>query len=290
MTTPGLWGLQQGSDIGDVVLLSAAGVFGSFQARQILITGAAADLLAGTVTLTGLTLGDSLGAVAFSTEETAELVAERSTFIGATQNPIQGESFTEAAANSSYGDRAWLRHGHHYSIYYTVGTGYGNVNWRALLRWRLPAAEWNNRTVRAVTIQVQVLEVPSLLYDIFWETFRSGWGGAALWLHNRSSATTPAWDESSTYNGIWNPPDIGARLGPAFAGGAGSRSVVLESDGIAAFAAAASGAGQGTLQDEVNICLAEQGSGDYTNACLLASTRHATVAWRPRAIITYLVS
>lgn len=291
MTTPGLWGLQPGSDIGDVVLVTASGVFGSFQARQVLITSVSTDLLAGTVTLRGLTLGDTIGAVAFSSEETAEVTAERSTFIGATQYPIQGDSFTEAHANSGYGNLAHLRHGHHYSTYYTVSIGYGNVNWRSILRWRLPAAEWGGRTVRAVTIQLQVLDVPSLPYDIFWDTYRSGWSGAALHLFNLSSASTPPWDETSTFNGIWSGGSyVGDRVGPAFAGGAGSRSVILDAGGVAAFAAAAAGTGQGSGADEVNICLGEMSQGDYTSACRIASTRHSTAAYRPRAIITYLVS
>jgi hypothetical protein len=292
MTTPGLWGLQDGSGVGDVVLLSAAAVFGTFSERQILITSASADLLAGTVTLKGLTLGDSVGTVAFSTEETAEVEAALTTFVGATQNP-NPDDFEDADAGAAYGAAGYLRLGHHYQI---LPVDRLNINWRALGRITLPAATWSGRTIKAVTIQVQVMSVPSLLYSVHMEQYppppappeewdevydyRSNFTGGTL---NRFMDET--WDGADTFNSLGGlggySADVGTQLG-SFSGGTGVKNIILDATGKALFVSAAAGSGEGGDGEDVNLCLGDFSSGDFTNAAILSKVI--------KAIITYQTS
>jgi hypothetical protein len=284
VTTPGLWGLQDGSDVGDVVLLSAAAVFGTFSERQILITSSSADLLQGTVTLKGLTLGDSVGAVAFSTEETEELESSLTTFVGATQNP-NPDDFEDADAGAAYGAAGYLRLGHHYVTAWPGNLLNGNINWRSLLRWNLPASPWSGRTIKAVTIQLTVNSVPSLPTQIVdppgdetyhEDDFRSGFTGGTLNIFGDDT-----WDGADTYNSLGGlggySADVGASLG-SFSGGTGQKNIILDATGKQLFIDAAAGSGDGAGRD-VNLCLGDFSSGDYTNAAILAAIA--------KAIITY---
>jgi hypothetical protein len=285
MTTPGLWGLQDGSGVGDVVLLTAAAVFGTFSERQILITSSSADLLAGTVTLKGLTLGDSVGAVAFSTEETAEVEAALTTFVGATQTP-DPDDFDDADASQSYGSAGYLRLGHHYVTQFLTPEAEkvfpysGNINWRTLGRITLPAAIWSGRTVKAVTIQVGVNSVPSLPYGAN-ETgilYRSGFTGGTL---NRFLDET--WDGADTYNSLGGlggySADVGAQLG-SFSGGTGVKNILLDATGKALFVDAAAGTGEGGDGEDVNLCLGDFSSGDFTNAAILSAVIKAIITYQ----------
>lgn len=99
-TTPGLWGLQANSDIGDAVSLSANGIFGEWNQKQVRVFSVAADLWNGTVTLTAATIGDQVGSIAFSGEATVILTPVHDTYVRALDTGgIYGAAQTLAHSN-----------------------------------------------------------------------------------------------------------------------------------------------------------------------------------------------
>lgn len=282
-TVPGFKGLQAGSDVGDIVKVTAPSIFGNFVARKILLTSKTVDLINGGVQFGGLTLGDQVGSVAFSSEQTTLIQAVTSTFIGASENPVPGLNFEDANAAAGYGDKNYLRHGHHYSQTQIAGAT-GNINWRTLIRLNLDSA-WATRSIRNVSVVLIVTEIPSLLYNYYFEhipplpgdspiyVYRSNWSGVNLCAFNNDS-----WGGSTSYNAASFDANCGSVIGNLVSG-MGSRTVTLNSSGVALFRNAAIGNGQGAAGRDVNLCLGNLGGGDYTSSCKLSKTIEVVITY-----------
>ena len=109
--------------------------------------------------------------------------------------------------------------------------------------------------------------------------YGQGWNGATL-----QKTTNDTWTNLSTWDStsLTKTDSLGS-----FPGGLGTKSIVLNAAGIAMFQDAADASGQGVGNDEVNIALNDTSSGNFTDTCKIASIQHATVAYRPKAIIVY---
>ncbi len=162
-TTPGLFGLQAGSDIGDIVVLKTDGYFGAnmVTGKQVVIVSVNPDLINRTVQLGALTIGDTIGSIAFDGDITSSLVSFVDT------------SVKEDDPNSSFGSDATLVYGD--------DPGGAGTNQRCAIRFDLSSLA-GSATVKSATLRM---------------TIRSFDDPAALVIRQLNST---AWSESSTYN------------------------------------------------------------------------------------------
>lgn len=272
-TVPGYKGLQQGSQVGDVVKVTAPAAFGDFTARKIIITSKAVDLINGGVQIKGLTMDNQLGVVAFSSEETLVIPASETTFIGATETPCGSNSFPLADANSSYGNLDFLLHGHHYAysgVCQNSQYGFGNINWLTFFCWSFDTSQWLNSTVKKVSVNLNVECYPELRFEDEAELLtRSGWNGTTLHVANRDIDNL-----NKSYNNMINylSSDISSIIGTCVGTmgiGMGSLSIPLNNDGIEKFSLATRGLNYGT--SKAILVFNNSNSGDFTSVAKISS-------------------
>jgi len=275
-------------DIGDVVGITLPIVGYNSKSHQVYsITD---NLQSGAPVLEMVSRSDQYGSISISLEDTAEVSASLSTFIGTTDTECSGTSFTDAAYSGSYGGLSYLRHGHHWAgstlcqASSPAQLGYNNVNWRTFFRFQLPNATWGSRTITGVSIQIQITSVPYLeqSYNAITKEliYNTGWNGSTI--HECNHET---WTGSSSWNSFdgagtdYNPAtDQGSSLG-SFSNGAGTKTVALNSTGVQMFIDAAALTGQGGSGDEVNLCLVDLSNGSYTDAALISKTITALITY-----------
>lgn len=289
-SVPGFKGLQDGSDVGDVIKVTAPQTYGDFSNRKIMVTGKSVDLINGGVKFQGLTLDNQIGVVAFSSEETVVIPASESTFIGATEIPCSGNSFPYADANTSYGNLGFLMHGHHYAysgVCANSSFGFGNVNWVSIITWQLNADDWENRTIKSIGIVLNVESIPSLRFESEgpFQT-RSNWDGCSL--HNSSKDLQSIHGSFNNYVTIADgnldslyKDEIGE-----FAVGTGKVHIPLNSRGKESFAKASVNENYGTSR--VILLLKRFSKGDYTNAVKISSIHSSNYNNNPLAVVSYI--
>ena len=287
-SVPGFLGLQQGSDVGDVIRVTAPGVYGNFKAKKIMITSRTVDLINGGTEIKGLTLESSVGVVAFSSEETVIIPASASTFIGATEIPCGNKSFPDADANASYGHLDYLMHGHHYAqsgVCVNSQYGYGNINWITFFQWSFNVSAWGNRTVKNISVVINIEDHPELRCEYEGEQLtRSNWNGSGIYLSNfllssvNKSYNSFLEDAMGNINNLYSS-EIG------FVGnGTGEICVPLNSYGVTGFEEASKGDYKGG--NSIAVIMGINSSGDNTNALRVSScNKHDKI---PYAIITYV--
>lgn len=303
-------GLQHyDAEVGDTILVTHPQMIGStspWDKKQFMITNIEFRPLRQAQDIICRPLAEIYGPISFAEQFSVTLAIDESTFIGTTKIPCSGTSYTDAYANAGYGTLDYLRHGHH-SVSLTLdendelplckcdSLGAGDIHWRSLFRFNLPASPWSTRSIVSITINFYVQETDNLIWTYgdgdmwpkFWQCddpkYRSNeWAGG-----NLHKCNDTGWGTGSSYNGLsWSDAsDIGTDLG-AYSGGTGWKSIVLNSAGITMFTSAAGGTGQpsGSGRD-ANLVLQAHNDGNYLNAAKIASSRHATLA--PYAQIVY---
>ncbi len=335
-TVPTMAGLQADSDIGDIIEVTPIKRPFSWEGQQLLIADSIPSPAANNVVIRAYTIGDHLGGIAFQDNEAGggggegeeALIASKSAFIGVNQQACGSNKFTDADIDANYSSQDYLRHGHHYvnaneqlctnetakgfsdwpaySAWYASvlgvpackwwNTGYGNINWRLLLRYDLDG--WSGRTISSVSIRLHVLQVPSFLQgytdmhvigiNIYTppekfgvegvkdntQTDRAGWSGGGVYEYDGD-----AWVEGTvTWRDItWS---AGTQYGD-ISSGAGTKIVTLNAAGIDAFQAAAD------ADETIDLTLQGFSEGNTTQAVKIASTRHADETKRPAAIMVW---
>jgi len=187
-----------------------------------------------------------------------------------------------------------------------IAKGYNNGDWRSLLRASFAAHA--GKTIDTVKLRLYVIEKPSLewkfnisyaellfrYFDTTYEIFRyldgyytlpsgyqcrSGWSGGAV-----HRCTDKDWTVASSWYGeSWADSKISTQLG-TFGSAAGLIYVPLDKT---YFQAACSGTADGGGGNEVNLVLEAHSAGDYSQNIKIASSRHATVGYRPALIVTF---
>ncbi len=173
-TVPGLWGLQSGSDIGDVVKLKTDGLHGSsyVQAKQVIVTSVSANYLARTVTLSGLTVGDTVGTIAFDSQETDSV------------NPIIDTFVSEGDPTNSFGSNTTLLYGDDFS-------GIPGTDNRIAMRFSLAQASGSTNIVSAtLTVKSRSFTDPAQL--VLRELNSTAWSGSSTWNNFDGSAWSDA--------------------------------------------------------------------------------------------------
>ena len=189
-----------------------------------------------------------------------------------------------------------------------IAKGYGNGDWRSL--YRASFAAHAGKTIDSIQLRLFVIEKPSLewKFNIIYKaeayrwnisptsypdyylngncTFlsdyqcRSGWGGGAV-----HRCTDTNWTTASTWYGEgWTDSKISTQLG-TFGSATGLIYVPLDKT---YFQAACDGTGDpGGAGNEVNLVLEAHSAGDYSQNIKIASSRHATVNYRPALIVSF---
>ena len=258
-TVPGLWGLQDNSDIGDAVAITVDDILGAWDQKQVRIISISADLLAGTVTLVGATIGDQVGAIEFSGENTVTLTPSEDTYV------------YNLAGASVLGAEDTVQH------------------WE----FRFETPQWHKRAAFRFDISSipggATIESASLqFYCITAVNSRPG-SAKDLSLRQLNSTT---WDETtSTWNafdgsGGWNDGihSGGVNLAPVVFMGVGFQTFVLNSDFGIPYIQSRLG-----VDNELQFTFqpGSQMEPSYDERYTLASKDHATVSWRPVLTITY---
>ena len=255
-TVPGLWGLQDGSDIGDVVALTASGIFGAWEDKQVRIIDVSADLMKGTVKFIGATIGDQVGSIAFSGEETVTLTASEDTYVN------------NRDAASVLGAETTFQH---------ASVNSTNTQKRTALRFDTSSLPGGSTVVSASLA----------LYCTAASNTRSG-GIPELSLRELESS---GWAEAtSTWNDFdgsaWNDfvLETGGLLATDVMMGAGFRTFVLNAAGIAYLQARLDG------DDEVQLTFQRGAHMEqvYDEAYTFRSKEHNVDSQRPKLTIIYL--
>jgi len=212
-----------------------------------------------------------------------------------------GDHVSEAAAwayvyATYWGNPLWIH----------AGKGWGNINWRSLFRASFAAHA--GKTIDTIQLRLFVIEKPSLewKYNIKYATklfryfnlyygeeqylasnyalpsdiqYRSGWSGGAV-----HRCTDTNWTTASTWYGEgWTDSKVSTQLG-TFGSGTGLIYVPLDKT---YFQAACDGTADGGGGNEVNLVLEAHSAGDYSQNIKIASSRHATVNYRPALIVAF---
>jgi len=218
-------------------------------------------------------------------------VSSVGSYIGEFESPEAAKAYADA---TYWGNPLWIH----------AGKGWGNINWRSL--FRASYAAHAGKTIDTIQMRLFVMEKPSLewKYNISFELnlfeyhistnvlylagnyalpsdvqYRSGWSGGAV-----HRCTDTNWTTASTWYGEgWTDSKISTQLG-TFGSGTGLIYVPLDT---AYFQAACNGEADGEGGNEVNLVLEAHSAGDYTQNIKIASSRHATVNYRPALITAF---
>lgn len=174
---PGLWGLQDDSDLGDIVEITHDRHYPDGQ--QVIITSVMVDLMARTTTLSGYAVGPNYqrGTIAFTGEEQDTLTADLDTYVD------------EFSPGSSYGTLSYFRHGE------GADNDGENVHERCAIRFDLSGV--TGTSIIAASLQ---LYIESAVYPSDWnirQLLKTTWGDSSTWNAFENNGAGAGWSESN---------------------------------------------------------------------------------------------
>jgi hypothetical protein len=255
-TVPGLWGLQDNSDIGDLVALTHARAFGGWTDQHVQITAIAVDPLNGKVKLTGLPLGSSFyqGVVLIKSIAIQQ--------IETTLYPL--DTYVDYSfATTSYGSTTPIRCGGDDTSGWLISGNLSRTGYRFDLS-SIPAGS----TILSVSMEIYVEAqyYPSQLR--IHRLNETTWGANSTWNSFTNNGAGSAWTDSY----------ISTQLCDDVSAGIGKKTKIFNSSGITYVQNALDG--DGYVQTTHNAMNRYEG--------YLITSAEGTSSNRPKLIILYL--